>query len=232
MILWAIVPVKPLRRGKSRLAEVLSGEERAALNKKLLIHTLDTITNVPAIEQVLVVSRDPEALAIARFHGARTLLEDGAPHLNLAITRATAISKMYNAVGVLVLPADLPQMTPEDVNVMVEASGMSPSVVIAPDHRRTGTNALLIKPPGLLTYEFGVNSFTKHVEQTRSHGVEAKIVELPSLAHDVDLPEDLVFLNGDLAEWTQTEEKPSKSNGYYSEMLSQGSSPKPLGSEG
>ena len=61
MILWAIVPVKPLRRGKSRLADVLSGDQRAALNKKLLIHTLDTITQVPSLEQVLVVSRDPEA---------------------------------------------------------------------------------------------------------------------------------------------------------------------------
>ena len=232
MILWAIVPVKPLRRGKSRLADVLSGEQRAALNKKLLIHTLDTITQVPSLEQVLVVSRDPEALAIARYHGARTLLEDGAPHLNLAITRATAVAQMYNTVGVLVLPADLPQITPEDVNTMVDAAGMSPSVVIAPDHRRMGTNALLVKPPGLLNYEFGENSFNLHVEQSRRQGVEPKIVELPSLAHDVDLPEDLVFLNGDLKEWTHVEEKPDKHNGYYSEMLSQSSSAKPVGSEG
>lgn len=232
MILWAIVPVKPLRRGKSRLADVLSGEQRAALNKKLLIHTLDTITQVPSLEQVLVVSRDPEALALARFHGARTVLEDGTPHLNLAITRATAVAQMYNAVGVLVLPADLPQITPEDVNVMIEAAGMSPSVVIAPDHRRMGTNALLIKPPGLLTYEFGENSFNLHVAQSRAKGVEPKIVELPSLAHDVDLPEDLVFLNGDLSEWTRVEEKPDKQNGYYSEMLSQTSGQNPIGTEG
>lgn len=232
MNLWAIVPVKPLRRGKSRLADVLSGEERAALNKKLLIHTLDTITVVPALEQVLVVSRDPEALAIARFHGARTVLEDGTPHLNLAITRATAVAKMYSAIGVLVLPADLPQITPEDVTTMVNAAGMAPSVVIAPDHRKEGTNALLVKPPGLLTYQFGLHSFQKHVSQAQSHGVEPKIVELPSLAHDVDLPEDLVFLNGDLNEWTQAIKKPSKHNGYYSEMLSQEGSSSPVSSEG
>lgn len=232
MILWAIVPVKPLRRGKSRLADVLSGEQRAALNKKLLIHTLDIITQVPSLEQVLVVSRDPEALALARFHGARTVLEDGTPHLNLAITRATVVAQMYNAMGVLVLPADLPQITPDDVNVMVEAAGVAPSVVIAPDHRRMGTNALLVKPPGLLTYEFGENSFNLHVAQSRKHGVEPKIVDLPSLAHDVDLPEDLIFLNGDLKDWTQPEEKPEKHNGYYSEMLSQASGPKQVGSEG
>jgi len=232
MTIWAIVPVKPLRRGKSRLSEVLTGEERAALNKKLLVHTLKTITQVPALEQVLVVSRDPEALAIARFHGARTVLEDGAPHLNLAITRATAVAKMYSAIGVLVLPADLPQITPEDVTVMLKAAGMSPSVVIAPDHRRQGTNALLVKPPGLFSYQFGENSFNLHVEQTQAHGIEPKVVELPSLAHDVDLPEDLVFLNGDLEEWTRVEEKPSKHNGYYSEMISQEGSSKAVSPEG
>ena len=36
MSLWAIVPVKPLRRGKSRLAGALTEEERATLNQELL----------------------------------------------------------------------------------------------------------------------------------------------------------------------------------------------------
>jgi 2-phospho-L-lactate guanylyltransferase len=57
MTLWAIVPVKPLRRGKSRLADVLTPDERADLNRRLLTHTLDTLTAIPEIEHVLVPSR-------------------------------------------------------------------------------------------------------------------------------------------------------------------------------
>jgi 2-phospho-L-lactate guanylyltransferase (CobY/MobA/RfbA family) len=34
MILWAIVPVKPLRDSKSRLSHILSTEQRADLTKK------------------------------------------------------------------------------------------------------------------------------------------------------------------------------------------------------
>jgi len=225
MTLWAIVPVKPLRRGKSRLSGVLSDDQRAALNKKLLIHTLNTITPLPELAQVLVVSRDPEALAIARAQGARTVLEDGTPHLNIAITRATAVASMYNAAGVLILPADLPQMVPEDVTVMVKAASSSPAVVIAPDHRRQGTNALLVKPAGLLKYSFGENSFQRHIAQAEEKGAKVSVIELPSLARDVDYPEDLAFLNGQLEEWTRPEPEKDTSDypGYYSEMISNGS---------
>jgi 2-phospho-L-lactate guanylyltransferase len=225
MTLWAIVPVKPLRRGKSRLSSVLTEDQRAALNKKLLIHTLDTITQLTELEQVLVVSRDPEALAIARFHGARTVLEDGTPHLNIALTRATAVAMMYSAAGVLVLPADLPQMTADDIRVMVESAGPSNCVVIAPDHRQEGTNALLIKPPGAITYNFGENSYLRHLNQAQIKGLKTKIIDLPSLARDVDLPEDLAFLNGQLEDWTHVDEKAHHKSGhvgYYTELITNG----------
>ncbi len=100
MNFWAIVPVKPLRRGKSRLAWVLSEEERTALNEYLLAHTLDTLKTIPEIEHILVISRDPGALALARSHGARTVQEDGAPHLNVALTRATIVAKNYTTNGI------------------------------------------------------------------------------------------------------------------------------------
>ena len=226
MTYWAIVPVKPLRRGKTRLAEVLSVDQRAALNKRLLIHTLDTITKLPVLEQVLVVSRDPEALAIARYHGARTVLEDGTPHLNIAITRATTVATIYNVSGVLILPADLPQMTESDVITMVEAAKYSNTMVIAPDHRQQGTNALLVKPPNLINFSFGENSFYRHTAQATAKGARVEIVELPSLARDVDYPEDLVFLNGQLEDWTRVEERDARKhqNGIsYAEMITDGS---------
>ena len=84
MTLWAIVPVKPLRRGKSRLAGALSDGERAELNESLLQHTLKILKKLKEVEQVLVISRDPHALTVARQHGARTVRENGQPLLNTA----------------------------------------------------------------------------------------------------------------------------------------------------
>ncbi len=191
MTLWAIVPVKPLRRGKSRLAEVLTEDERADLNRRLLVHTLDTLKSIPEIEHVLVISRDPAALSLSREHGARTVHENGTPHLNVALTRATVIAKNYATRGVLIVPADLPLITPEDVHLMLERVKEPPVVVVAPDRRRQGTNALLVCPAGLIEYDFGPGSFQRHCNRAREAGARLEILELPSLALDMDLPEDL-----------------------------------------
>lgn len=191
MTLWAIVPVKPLRRGKSRLSGTLSEDERTKLNQLLLEHTLKTLTNLNEIEQILVVSRDPAALALAREHGARTVREAGTPKLNTALKRATVVAQLYATRGVLVLPADLPLITREDITALVDRAKKPPVVVIAPDRREEGTNALLICPAGLIEYDFGPGSFERHCERARQAGAHLEVVNLPSLSLDLDLPEDL-----------------------------------------
>jgi 2-phospho-L-lactate guanylyltransferase len=191
MTLWAIIPVKPLRRGKSRLAGTLSEDERTELNRTLLQHTLETLTDLKEVEQVLVVSRDPQVLTIARNYGARTVREDGQPELNTALTRATIVAQVYATRGVLVLPADLPLITREDVLTLIDRSTEPPVVVIAPDRHGKGTNALLISPAGLIEYDFGENSFQRHCELVKKTGARLEIVNLPSLGLDLDFPEDL-----------------------------------------
>lgn len=193
MTIWAIVPVKPLRRGKSRLASVLTSEERDELNTRLLTHTLKTLCAIPEIERVLVVSRDQEALALAREYGAHTVQEKGTPELNMALSRATAVAKVYATRGVLIVPADLPLLTPQDVRILISQAQAFPPpvVVIAPDRHYQGTNALLTCPAGLIDYNFGPGSFQRHCELARQAGAHLEIVDLPSLGLDVDLPEDL-----------------------------------------
>ncbi|MFN3491533.1 MAG: 2-phospho-L-lactate guanylyltransferase [Anaerolineales bacterium] len=191
MTLWAIVPVKPLRRGKSRLAGTLNENERAELNQKLLEQTLKTLSSLKELDQILVISRDPQALTIARNHGAKTIQEDGQPQLNTALTRATVLAKVQAIQGVLILPADLPLLTKEDVLTLIDSAAKPPVVVIAPDRHKKGTNALLMVPPGLIEYEFGEDSFQKHCERVKKSGVRLEIVELPSLGLDLDVPEDL-----------------------------------------
>ena len=198
MTIWAIVPVKPIQRAKSRLAEVLSRDERATLSRQLLKNTLETLAQVTQVERTLVISRDSEALAIARRQGARTVAEWGSPQLNKALVRASLVAQGYGVSAVLVLPADLPLLTKEDIEKLIYVSGEPPEVILAPDRRGSGTNAILSSPPGLIEYDFGPDSFEQHIERAKAAGARVEICNLPSLELDLDLPEDLEFLQKEL----------------------------------
>ena len=200
MTVLAIVPVKPLRLGKSRLAGVLTEGERVAMNQHMLILTLGTLHHVPEIEWTMVVSRDPAVLKLAQDNGALTVLEECESNLNAALHQATLASKQYpihadkTHPAVLILPADLPLVEPEDVKEIIQHDPGPPGVVIVPDRHFKGTNALLLNPPGLMDYAFGSDSFQRHCEMSRKLGARLVILEMPHLAIDLDLPEDMELI--------------------------------------
>jgi len=196
MTIWAIVPVKPLRRGKSRLAGMLTEDQRTRLNRYLLEHTLTILNSVNGIDHTLVVSRDPAALALTREMGGRTVLEDGAPQFNTAIERATRVARAHGAHAVLVLPADIPRLDPSEVQHLLDLGKNTPTVVIAPDRRLDGTNGLFVNPAGLIEYGYGPGSYQRHRERANAAGARLEIVHSTSLGLDLDLPEDLELLGG------------------------------------
>ncbi len=198
MALWAIIPVKPLRRGKSRLAKVIPADKRADLNQYLLEHTIQVLNTIDEIEHILVISRDKEALALARELGARTVQEYGSPGLNTALSRAVEVAKSYETCGILIIPADLPRLAAEDVKTILAHRNDPPVVVIAPDRKKEGTNTLFVCPPGLIDFKYGEESFDKHCQGALDAGARLEICNLPSLELDLDEPEDLELVEAEL----------------------------------
>jgi 2-phospho-L-lactate guanylyltransferase len=193
MTIWAIVPIKPLLQAKSRLAGVLTPAQRTELSRRLLGRTLDVLSQVPDIYRMLVISRDLAVLALSRKYNALTMTESntGLLNLNVALQRATKVARTFGASSVLILPSDLPWVTRDDVAQMIEPNGSNEHVAIAPDRHEDGTNALFVRPPGLLSYAFGGGSFLAHVAQARAAYIEPRVCRLPNLALDLDTPEDL-----------------------------------------
>ncbi len=191
MTIWTIIPVKPLRLAKSRLAGVLSPEERQMFAEAMLRHVLSVVNSVPQVAGTLVISRDNHALALAREYGAKTVQESGSPELNAALMRATSIIASWRSSAVLILPADLPLITTEDVVGIINASEGMDSVVLATDRNKDGTNALFVRPPGLIDYAYGEGSFRRHAMLARDAGATVNVYESPRLLQDIDLPEDI-----------------------------------------
>lgn len=192
MSIWAIVPVKPLKRAKSRLASVLSVEEREAFSRMLLTHTLDVVAQVSDIEKVLVVSRDTTVLRIAREHDVRTVTESGAPELNAALTRAANLATSFGAESVLVVSTDLPLMTPSDLEAIISSADSSHNnIVIAPDRHDASTNAIFMRPPRIVPFVFGPDSFAHYTSLAKDRGIDTHVHRAQGLMLDVDTPEDL-----------------------------------------
>lgn len=191
MSVWAVVPVKPLRLAKSRLAKILTPEERQHFAEIMLRHVLKTLQSVPQITGTLVISRDNHALAIAREYNAKTIQESGTPELNKALMRATSVIGSWRSEAILILPADLPLIAQQDVEKIVELGMDYPSVVLSTDRNKDGTNALLLRPPGIIDYAYGPGSFRRHAMMARDAGAIVNVYESERLLHDIDLPEDI-----------------------------------------
>lgn len=191
MSIWAIIPVKPLNRAKSRLSHVLSPEERQQLAEMMFRRVLEVVRTVPQVMGTLVVSRDSKAIGIARDYGARTVQESGTPELNLALMRATQVIMRWKVSATLILPADLPLIAGEDIAGIIEMGQAERSMVVATDKHQDGTNAMLLRPPGLIEYAYGPGSYRRHVELGRAAGAIVKTYHSERLSLDIDMPDDL-----------------------------------------
>ena len=206
MSLWTIVPVKPFSEGKSRLAGHISPQTRRTLNRNLLAYTLDAIRLAHIDAEIVVVSRDNDALNLATRMGCHGLTEElSAPQsletgsrtfstaselqLNAALTQAARHVVTRGATRVLVLPTDMPNLTAEDVRTMSSPRGRGPQIIIAPS-RDGGTNALMLQPVQAIPFAFGRDSFQRHRRLAVEAGIPVRVVESDSLVFDIDLPGD------------------------------------------
>lgn len=189
-----IVPMKPFAQAKQRLRPAVNDAERMALARSMLLHVLAAIHNSGAGELRILVSADPEVLALAPAFDFTPLTEENAGYNN-AVAQAIAWAQNQEATTILVLPADLPQLRPGDVCDLVRLAGGAPrAVVLAPDEAGSGTNALLLRPPSLIPPSFGPDSFSRHQLLARGLGVEPRVHRHPHLGSDIDRPSHLCLL--------------------------------------
>lgn len=185
---WAVLPVKPFGEAKSRLHGVLDAAKRRHLARELMLRSLDALLACAPARRVLVISTDAEALALAAARGAGALIESGTD-LNQALAQARSHVLAQGGAGLLVLAADLPLVTAEEIEAVL-ASDDDATVVIAPDRRSSGTNALLLRPPDVIDFDFEGDSAHSHRDLALAAGIEPLLLSLPGLAFDLDLPED------------------------------------------
>lgn len=186
----ALIPVKDLPRAKSRLAPPFTGDERAALTLEMLRHVIMVARESGVLARITVVSPDTTILDRAEGWGVEALRQRSTG-LNPALDEARADALARGAEAILVLHADLPHLLPAEISGIIGLAPSSPGAVIAPDYTGSGTNALLIAPPGALPFRFGPDSFARHIAAAEERGLPYAIARAPGIAGDVDTPDDV-----------------------------------------
>lgn len=189
--LWAVVPVKWLSRTKRRLIPLLSSHERVALARAMLQDVLSALTRTSALAGVMVITGDAGATAMAHAAGALVIADTESAGTTAAVTVAAQHLDGMGREGMLVIPADVPLITPADIEVILAAHRIAPSVTLVPASVDGGTNALACSPPGVVPFCFGRDSFRRHREAARARGIEPAVSRLARVGHDIDRPGDL-----------------------------------------
>jgi 2-phospho-L-lactate guanylyltransferase len=192
----AYVFMKPLAASKSRLAGALTPARRELLAASMLASTLDAVTDAGLA--TTVIGGDPDVRQLSEASGAAWRPEPVAG-LNESLS-AVIVAALSSHV--LYLPADLPLLTPEDIETLLSSAGED-TVVIAPDRWRLGTNALLLPAASAFVPALGQGSFELHMAEAQRLGLTPRIVETPGLGFDVDTPADLGLLLQRRSGWWQ-----------------------------
>ncbi|MEM7117690.1 MAG: 2-phospho-L-lactate guanylyltransferase [Chloroflexota bacterium] len=194
MSIWAIIPVKQLAQSKSRLAAVLSEAERARLVLQLLQRELDVLGQAACIDQTVVVSSDAAVLALAQAAGANVIPEVASEGINRAVQKAVGLAVQEGITAVLILPVDLPFLQLSDIEQIIDHAKTKQvgktNMVICPDGHGTGTNALCLPPLFDFAFQYGEQSFQKHIAQARQHQLIPVVLQIPRLMFDLDTIDD------------------------------------------
>lgn len=190
---WALVPVKSPIWAKTRLSVLLSADERAQLQWAMLQDVLNQLQASSWLTGVAIVCPDPRIQVLVAARGIRII--DDEPKtggLNAAVAHGVDRLRKTGADLVTVLPGDVPLLTANDVDRAILSAVQENTTIVVPDHNTQGTNALVFWAGRAPKFQFGKNSFRRHLED-RSNG-PARAMSLASITRDIDLPDDLTAL--------------------------------------
>ena len=192
----AVIPIGDLSCAKSRLSSVLSREERTKFFIAMVKDVLSALSQCNKVQSIMVVTNDGEAASLANSYGALVKPEPEHPGLIQSVTHAAALLEKAYADIMLFLPGDVPLINTEELETVIDGLSQSKAsgLVIVPSKDFGGTNCMAISPPSAIDFQFGKDSYRKHIKNARSKGIEPETLTLPGLGMDIDTPEDLMIL--------------------------------------
>ena len=89
------------------------------------------------------------------------------------------------------LPGDVPLVTVEEIQTVLEVHGNAPTMTIVPARDEQGSNCIILSPPTAVPLRFGPNSYFPHLETARKMGLTLNTTKLAGIGLYIDTQDDL-----------------------------------------
>jgi 2-phospho-L-lactate/phosphoenolpyruvate guanylyltransferase len=189
-----LIPVKDPANAKTRLAELLSEDERTRLAWAMFEDVSRAIATARKPDRVVMVTSFTRAIERAPELGWDVLIEELQISESVSVDWASRVLSERGFDTVMRLPADLPLVRSEDIDELLSVQLDSPGALLVPSREGTGTNAIIRTPPTLFPSRFGPNSLILHKQEAARVSVDCVIVNNARIALDIDEPADVGLL--------------------------------------
>jgi len=187
--MWALIPINDFSESFSRLSKHLDSDRRRELTQILATQVFEALCSIRSIEKIVVLSNEREWLKSFDNQKITILKDPETKKLKAKITHAAKWIQNQGIQQMLYLSVDLPFVQETDIAKFIAEHQGGLSIVKA--HKENGTNALILDLPAILEFQFGVNSFDKHLAAAKAQKINTKIVKIKNLSLDVDTWNDL-----------------------------------------
>jgi 2-phospho-L-lactate/phosphoenolpyruvate guanylyltransferase len=188
----ALILLRSLERGKSRLAPALSAAARRALVRAMFQTVCAALADEPRCRALHLLTRDRADAAAPAVDSPCIVESDTGRGLNAEIGRVLARHGRTDEAW-LVIAADLPLLDAAAVASLVRVAESTRCVVVR-DRSLSGTNALWLRDASAFATRFGPGSAARHLAEAARCGLSAQTFDRREFALDVDTPADLSLL--------------------------------------
>jgi len=202
--MWAIIPINNFTRSFGRLSPILNQDERIQLAKSLSTRLIHILLELKGIQKVMILTAETNWSKTVKHPKLVIHKEKSNETFKSKIDSAADWAYQRGAKQLMYLSIDIPLVEKNDIQAMIDSHNEGLTIVEA--KKDGGTNALICELPRRFGFQFGKNSFLKHLKAAELKKVDTNIQCIDGLSFDLDDQDDWEYF----LEQHQPEKNPLK----------------------
>ena len=186
--MWAVIPINSFLKTMTRLSKILDQNKRIELTKMMADQMINYLTDIPEIEKIVLLTNESQWVKTYQNNKIIHCEDKASIGLKENINHTADWLHQQGVKRMLYVSIDLPFVLKDDLIELIDQHTQGLTIVEA--KKDGGTNALIIDLSYSMKFQFGKNSFERHIKKAKSLGIETKVLQIEGLSFDLDNVDD------------------------------------------